>query len=270
MINDRAAYMETRTALLARITTVLQDDPRFIAAWLAGSFGRGEQQWYSDLDIHVVVADQYSEQLCIRQWVGGAKTTDERLALFQQFGEPVVIYDSHNNNTMGGTFTYVLYREAAINVDWMLIPPAVAHLEHQSLILFQKAELPAAPPEELPNREECIASASLQVGFFWMIAASNIQNLYHHDEVQFHLLLRWLEESIRAVRAASTGNSVHFTKASHIQLYSTQKEQVATLRMLCDEMETLMPLVVEMGGYVPNSPRNVIEMRLALLENNIS
>lgn len=98
-----------------------------------------------------------------------------------------------------------------------------------------------------------------------MIAASNIQNLLNGDLVQFHTLLRWLENSIREVRAALQGERAMFTKASHIQLYCTREEQVAVLRSLCDEMEALMPDVVDLGGYVPDSPRSVIEMRLLLL-----
>jgi len=261
----RTAYVEARTALLERITTILKSDERFVAAWLAGSFARGEQLWFSDLDLHVIVADEYSEALCAQPWASGARTTEERLALFQQFGEPVVIYDAHANNSVGGTFTYVLYHESALNVDWMLIPQSVAHKEYPSLMLFDKGELPAPPVEELPGPEQCAEHASLHVGFFWMIAASSIQNLLHGDVVQFHTVMRWLEDSLREVQAALKGELVPFTKASRIQLLTTQEEQVAVLRSLCDEMEMLMPQVVASGGYVPVSPRAAIEMRLALL-----
>jgi hypothetical protein len=41
---------------------------------------------------------------------------------------------------------------------------------------------------------------------------------------------------------------------------------IATLRSLCDEMESLMPHVIALGGYATASPRSVIEKRLALLE----
>ncbi len=142
MSEARTRYVQAREALLAHITETLERDERFVAAWLAGSYGRGEQTWSSDLDLHVVVANDYSELLCAQPWLVGAKTTQERLALFKQFGEPVIVYDAHANNTMGGTFTYVL---------------------------------------------------------------------------------------------------------------------------LCDEMESLMPDVVDLGGYVPDSPRSVIAMRLLLL-----
>src|SRR5713226_859934 len=186
MLSKTSAYVEARTKLLEQITTTLQNDERFVAAWLAGSFGRGEQRWFSDIDLHVVVAVENSDILCATPWSGGARTTEERLALFKQFGEPAIIYDAHGNNQIGGTFTYVLYRESAINVDWMLIPQSVAHLEYSSLMLFNKTELPEPPVEEPPSREQCIEQASLHVGFFWMIAASNVQNLLHGDLVQFH------------------------------------------------------------------------------------
>jgi hypothetical protein len=265
MSEARARYVQARESLLARITETLKRDQRFVAAWLAGSYGRGEQEWSSDLDLHVVVANDYSECLCAQPWSGGAKTTEERLTLFKQFGEPAVIFDAHANNTIGGTFTYVLYRESAINVDWMLIPQSVAHREYPSLLLFNHGEIPGPPPEELLTRDQRIEQASLHVSFFWMIAASNIQNLLKGDVVQFHTLLRWLENSIREVRAALQGERLGFTKASRIELCCAQEEQVAVLRTLCDEMEALMPDVVDLGGYVPSSPRSVIEMRLLLL-----
>lgn len=265
MSTKRTAYVEARDALLERITVTLKSDERFIAAWLAGSFARGEQNWCSDLDLHVVVAEEYSETLCAQPWPMGARTTGERLALFQQFGEPAVVYDAHANNLVGGTFTYVLYKASGVNVDWMLIPQAIAHLEYPSLMLFQKRELPAPPLEQPPSPEQCAEHASLYVGFFWMIAASSVKNLLQDDPVQFHLMMRWLEDSIREVRAALRGEQAPFTKASRIQLLVTQEEQIAALRSVCDEMETLIPQVIESGGYVSSSPRSAVELRLALL-----
>jgi len=265
MTHNRVAYVEARNILLERIMANLRGDGRFLAAWLAGSFGRGSQNMLSDLDLHVVVADAYSDVLCARPWSGGAKTTAERLALFSQFGTPAVVYDAHANNLIGGTFTYVLYKESALNVDWMLIPQSVAHLEPATLMLFSKTELPAPPVEPPPDREQCIEHASQQVGFFWMIAAGQAMALVRERSVQFHALLLWLENNIREVRAALHGERASFTKETALQLYCTQEEQVAALRHLCDEMEALMPQLVEAGGYVPASPRAVVEMRLAML-----
>ncbi len=78
MSETRTKYVQAREALLTHITETLKRDKRFVAAWLAGSYGRGEQTWSSDLDLHVVVADDYSELLCAQPWSTGAKTTEER------------------------------------------------------------------------------------------------------------------------------------------------------------------------------------------------
>ena len=265
MSQARNRYVQAREALLLHITETLKHDERFVAAWLAGSYGRGEQKWSSDLDLHVVVANNYSELLCAQPWSTDAKTAPERLALFKQFGEPAIVYDAHANNLIGGTFTYVLYRESSINVDWMLIPQSIAHLEHPSLMLFNHVQLPEPSQDEHLTLEQRIEHVSLYVGFFWMIAASNVQNLLTGDLVQFHTLLRWLEDSIREVRAALKGERAVFSKTSRINLCCTQEEQVATLRALCDAMEALAPDIVKLGGFVPTSPRSVIEMRLQLL-----
>jgi Streptomycin adenylyltransferase len=265
MSANRTNYVEAREALLADISTTLKNDERFVAAWLAGSYGRGEQDVFSDLDLHVVVADAYSERLCATPWMAGAKATSERLALFSQFGTPAIIFEAHSNNQVGGTFTYVLYKESAINVDWMLIPQALAHQEHPSLLLFDKVGIPEPPHPEPASLQERIERASTHVGFFWMIAASNILNLLRRDLVKYHMLLDWLHSSIREVQAALQGEQVPYRGSSYVTFYATQEEQVAALRQLCDEMEALMPQVVQLGGYVPSSPRSVIEMRLALI-----
>src|SRR5947207_172790 len=101
MSSHREQYTAARDTLLTEIPAFLKDDPRFVAAWLAGSFGRGEQTWMSDLDIHVVVAEEHSESLCATPWMGGARTTAERLELFQHFGTPTIIFDAHSNNQLG-------------------------------------------------------------------------------------------------------------------------------------------------------------------------
>lgn len=269
MSSKRNAFVQARERMLAAIAESLHNDERFVAAWLAGSYGRGEQTWQSDLDIHVVVTDEYSESLCAKPWPSGAETTPERLALFSQFGTPAIIFDAHGNNFMGGTFTYVAYQEAGQNIDWMLIPQEKAHLERPCHLLFDKVGLSEPPTPKPESQEQCVQRASTQIGFFWMIAASNVQNLLKGHLSQFHTLLMWLEESIRDVQAALKGEYPQFSKESRIRLYTTQEEQVAALRRLCDTMEALMPSVVEQGGSVPHNPRMVVEKRLELLTEEL-
>jgi hypothetical protein len=105
----------------------------------------------------------------------------------------------------------------------------------------------------------------MNVGFFWMIACANAKNLINGSLVKFHMLLLWLEENIREVQAVLRGERAQYISNSHSQIYTTREEQVAALHHLYDEMETLVPQVIELGGYVPSSPRSMVEMRLALL-----
>ena len=147
----------------------------------------------------------------------------------------------------------------------MLIPHAKAQREHPSVLLFDKvgiADLPLLEPEGL---EERIERASMRVGFFWMIASANVMNLLTGDLIEFHMLLLWLEESIREVQTALHGERPPYISHSHSRVFITQEEQVAALRRRCDNMEALMPQVIELGGYVPSSPHSIVEMRLALL-----
>jgi hypothetical protein len=265
MSRQRTEYVQARTRLLEEMTSTLEKDERFVAAWLTGSFGRGEQTWLSDLDIHVVVADAYSENLCATPWPSGAKTTPERFALFQQFGTPSIIFEDHQHNQFGGTFSHVVYLESAHNVDWMLIPQARAHQERASLLLFDKVGVPEPLEQEPESLEQRIERASRNVGFFWMLAAADARNLVEGAIIDFISHLPWLEANIREVKAALRGEPAAFSKHTEAQRYWTQEERVTALRHLCDEMEPLMPQVVAMGGYVPASPRMIVEKRLALL-----
>lgn len=263
---SRTTFVQSRERLLAEITESLRNDERCVAAWLAGSIGRGEGSWQSDLDLHVVVADEYSEAFCATPWPAGARTTPERLQLFQQFGTPAIIYDAHGNNQLGGTFTHVVYQESVQNVDWMLTPHHQAHLLPETLLLFDKVGLPTAPAEKPETQEEQSERASMHVGFFWMIASANVMNLLAGDLIEFHMLLLWLEGNLHELRAALRGEQARYISHTHSRIYTTQEEQVAALRRLCDEMEDLMPEVVDLGGYLPPAPRAMVEMRLDLLK----
>jgi len=53
-----ASYTHTRDDLLERIVATLQADSRVVAAWLSGSFGRGVEDAWSDLDLHVAIEDE--------------------------------------------------------------------------------------------------------------------------------------------------------------------------------------------------------------------
>ncbi|GHO72390.1 hypothetical protein KSD_01610 [Ktedonobacter sp. SOSP1-85] len=88
MSGKREVFVQARERLLAEITESLHNDERFVAAWLADSYGRSQQTWISDLDIHVVVAEEYSEKLCATPWMAGARTTPERQVTLRAVWDP--------------------------------------------------------------------------------------------------------------------------------------------------------------------------------------
>ena len=116
------SYREQRDSFLTNLAETLSNDERFVAAWLTGSFGRKEEDTVSDLDLRLVVSDEHSPSLCARLEQVSAQTSPERYALFSQFGSPALIHENNNNAPEGGTFTFVLYADSAIMVDWTLIP----------------------------------------------------------------------------------------------------------------------------------------------------
>ncbi|MDQ6661821.1 MAG: nucleotidyltransferase domain-containing protein [Chloroflexota bacterium] len=260
-----AQYIVARSEQLLCITETLKSDERFVAAWLTGSFGRGEQVDYSDIDIRVIVANAYSERLCARPWPHGVRITDARLALFSQFGKPLIIYEAPGNAPEGGTFTYVLYEHMAMNVDWILVPQALAKRAADTRLLFDKVGIPLALPEEPLPMEERIVTLSNTISFFWMIAASCIKYLHCHDSLYFNMLLDWLYRAVYEVTYLLEGKPIPYHKGAHACLASTQAEQITALRHICERMLELMPKAVEIGAAVPQAPMSAVETRLAMV-----
>ena len=75
MSHSLEVYKENRDTLLGTITDALTNDERFVAAWLTGSYARGEADAVSDIDLTVVVGDAFGESLC-RRGDGHCATSD--------------------------------------------------------------------------------------------------------------------------------------------------------------------------------------------------
>jgi predicted nucleotidyltransferase len=159
MIVDPLARLGAeRDALLGRIVRALEADPRVAAAWLLGSFGRGEADAWSDLDLHVAVADEHVEALLI-----------ERPALYARVGRAVLIQDEMPSNVQeGARFQLVIFR-GPVEVDWNVGPLGLARRPHASVLLFDRA---GVPPFMLPplSPEQRRARARDRLIFFWAMA----------------------------------------------------------------------------------------------------
>lgn len=255
-------YRASREALLARIVQTLSEDERFIAAWLAGSLGRGDADAVSDLDLNLVVSDMYSTELCRRAAQVSHETTPERLELFSQFGKPAAIHENNNNAPNGGTFTFVLYTGSALMVDWILVPQENATRPNQTLLLFDRSGTPVEPPAGPESLEVRIERASEIMAFFWMMMAVTAKYLVRGDQV---FVTHWIEEltgMLREVERLVKGQAIEHRRGSISKFEPTPDGQRQALHHLAEWMDALLPGLIALGGEVLPSPMAEIELLL--------
>jgi predicted nucleotidyltransferase len=261
------AYRQSRETLLANIVAELSNDERFAAAWLTGSYGRNNADELSDLDLHLVVTEPYSELLCRRQEQVSYQTTQERLELFSRFGTPALIHENNNNAPEGGTFTFVLYAKSAAMVDWILIPLSNAKRMHPSRLLFDKVSIPVSSPE-LEDKEQSRKFVAEQWAFSWMMTAITTKYLIRKDLVFVQNWLEVLHALIREIERRIDGISWEdaYRRGSISQLQSTHRKQIESLRQLINRMQELKPKITQFIGSEPDTPLTEIETLLSFLK----
>src|SRR5215216_718389 len=269
MGKKREAYQQSRDSLLSQISQQLSEDERFVAAWLAGSYARNEADDVSDIDIRVVVGSLYSETLCARKAQVSAVTTPERLELFGKFGEPALIHENNNNAPSRGTFTFVLYSGSAIMIDWVLMPQLNAERPFQSLLLFDRGNIPVSAPPAPEDLEESIKTVAEQWAFFWMMTAVTIRYIVREDLAfvqewleHLHGMARDIERRIERVPWQDA-----YVHGSVSRFQPTRQNQIESLRALCQRMQELEPKVAEFTESQPLMPLAEIETMFSLTKN---
>lgn len=261
----RAHYAHNRDELLKHILVFLYNDERFVAAWLVGSLGRNDGDELSDLDLRIVVADAHAERLCTcSPKIVGAMTSAERLALYEQFGQPLVLSEAPSFGPTGGCFNHVVYRETAVTVDWVLLPQKGVQIPQQDCrILFDKIGLPSAPPPTPESLEERVQLATHDIGNFWMMMAIGIKYLLRGDFIFWDRVMFGSTYQLQDVKQRISGEALHYQRIN-VPLAVTRSEQIALTRRLCSEMLEEMPKLVALGGQVPEDPMSIIEVWLSI------
>jgi predicted nucleotidyltransferase len=262
-------YTKERETFLQAIVEQLSTDERFVAAWLTGSFARGEQDTLSDIDITLVVADEYCQTLCARPKMVSAQTTKERYDLFRLFGQPALIHENNNNAPAGGTFTFIAYDQTAMMVDWVLRPLSGASRSEPVLLLFDKVNIPTQSPAEPASQEQRAEEASEVMAFFWMMTAITVKYISRGDDMFVNTWLEELTKIVFKVERLIKGQAWHYKRGSHMELKTTADEQITAIRLLCERMENLKPELASLGGYVPKSPMTTIETLIRVGQEKI-
>jgi hypothetical protein len=260
-------YRERRDTLLARITDDLAMDERFIAGWLTGCYARGDADALNDIDITIAVADPESEVLCRRLEQVSSQTSSERYSLFNLFGAPVLIHENNNNAPEGGTFTFVLYSESALMIDWALIPQSKAKRPSQSILLFEKVNIPVTPPLEPEALEQSKKELSEIWAFFWMMTAITIKYMIRSDAV---FVTEWIEHLYnlqQEIERRLDRKPWQYNRGSLTSLQPSREDQISSIRQLCNCMLKIKDRVSEFIGAEPLTPMTEIENLFTLAQN---
>ena len=257
-------FQASKDVFFANLVQALLNDERFVAAWLTGSYARGNADALSDFDLTVVVSNEYCASLCQRLEQVSAQTSPERLELFSQFGTPAILHENNNNAPDGGTFTFILYTHSAFMVDWTLVPQEKAARPAQAHRLFNKVVIPDAPSPEPESLEYRVKRASEIVAFFWMMLAVTAKYLNRQDHV---FVTRWLEELSgmqREVERLVAGKPWEYHPGSLSPFEPTGEGQRQALMRLGEQMEEVILKLARLGGDVRPSPMPEIRYLLSL------
>lgn len=266
MKKDLNDYRQGREVLLTSIITELSGDERCVAAWLTGSYARNDADEVSDLDITVLIAEPYSDILCARQEQVSHQTTPERLAFFSRFGRPALIHENNHNAPEGGTFTFVMYAESEVMVDWVLVPLPKARRPYSSRLLFEKASVLISSPPEPEELEQSRKYVAEQWAFFWMMAAITIKYIIRGDSV---FVTNWLEELHRIhaeIERRIKRLPLQYKRGSRSQFQATREKQIESLRELIMRMQELQPEIIKFTESELVAPISEIEFLFSLAD----
>ena len=260
-------YRESREHLLSQMTETFLNDETFVAAWLTGSYSRNDADAVSDLDLTVVISDQASESLCRKTQQISSQTINERLELFRKFGEVAILHENNNNAPEAGTFTFTLYAQSHLMVDWILIPQSKAFRPLETQLLFEKSPIPVIPVTVPESSEQRARAASERVAFFWMMMAITAKYLIRKDQV---FVTQWLEELTRILQEVDrliAGKPWQYSRGSRTVLEASINGQKQAMLKLGEKMQRLLPKLLKMGGNSLPSPMPEIQALLDLVEN---
>jgi predicted nucleotidyltransferase len=230
LLRQRAAE---RDALVESAAALLNDDRRVVAAWLYGSLGRGTQDQLSDIDLWVVVQDEYIDEVCreCREYVAG-------------LANPLVIVEAPQNAPPNGAFLTVLYEGKVAgpqHVDWNWQGVSAASLPGDAKVLLRRVELPGSPSATPGSPEGRAGAASDQMAYFWMMVPVAAKYAVRGQPWEVVNLLSALRHALdRAAWLLGAGESPpEYTIRSGVPPPVEPIEQIIFLRKLTGEAEEL-------------------------------
>lgn len=246
--------VKARSEFVKRATEQLDADPRIVAAWLAGSFGRQGQDEYSDLDLWVIVRDEDAGELCEMTRPSGAGTVGVRRQIISALGEPAIIHEHHANAPQGGSFTTVIYRPSGLAVDWTIVPCSGASRDPQTVLLFDSVGVRSVEPRPERDTEERADRLAERFAFFWMIAVPAAKARRRGDGVRFHAILEMMFAASLEIECLLEGTRPTYSRHSLAPFCPTPDLQHQSLVELTQRVLRLAGQVKDGGVVLPVAP----------------
>jgi predicted nucleotidyltransferase len=243
-----------RDAVLAGIVDRLSADVRVEGAWLSGSFGRGEEDAWSDLDLHVAVSDDSLDAFLV-----------ERPSLYEAVGDPVLVqYEMPSDSLTNGVFQLVWYA-GGVEVDWNIGPASQACKPPWHRPLFERRPFMVCTLPELTAAERSTEAAE-QLTFFWAMAPVAIKQAARRRSANAAGMIAMLTQAlIRMWRLVNQpeGPAPWRPSLTNRPLDDELRAELPTLgetitpelasdviEQLCDEVRRLQPALAEIGAEV--------------------
>ncbi|MGQ0433474.1 MAG: nucleotidyltransferase domain-containing protein [Microthrixaceae bacterium] len=131
VVDQLGSHVQKRREWLEAASDRLAEDPRVLAALLYGSFGRGTEDQWSDIDIIVFIDDD-----------GLAEVVDDRLDFPASFGRVLYLLDSTWNAPIGGGQVNALYDVGSglpLYVDWNFWPMRMAGRPEGTAVIVDRS-----------------------------------------------------------------------------------------------------------------------------------
>ena len=225
-------HREDRTALLASLMASWQGDTRIRAAYLWGSFGRGEADDLSDLDPWLLVADDAAADfgLVLRHYA-------------EQTGSLITGKNTPQHAPPGGGYMSFLHegRHGLLQVDCYWQPQSLALAEAEYAVLFDRRAVADAGQEHpvlapLDEAQGLQAEVEHDFYFAWFMLSITAKSLARDSASDLSLMF-YPKPGLEAA-AARLGQAKLLTPADWV-VPEKPLEKVARLRHLVGKTEQL-------------------------------
>jgi predicted nucleotidyltransferase len=249
-----------RADLLTRLVALLERDEHVAAAWLAGSFGRGDADALSDLDVWVVVADEHVPS-----------TAAARGDYAARLAPPVLLLEAPANAPPGGAYLLAMYAGSAGPqiVDWVWQPLSRARLPRGASLLLSRVQLSTEEPARSPTTKERAALLTHRIAFCWMMLAVIAKHIVRRQPwavIQQLSMVRGTLDGIHHLLNEQPAAGTEFKDRRTDRPPTAPVEQMHAVRALAVELERLSPAVRAFGGEMPDHAIPQVWTYLALAE----